>query len=94
MLNHNTAPPCSLFPLLSSSERSPLEILKEVDRGKCSFGSSDKTGLQEPDVGKQCEAIVFITKVIEKFPLPIIVNTSMLKLSSLFKNRFVRKQLV
>lgn len=46
------------------------------------------SGLQEPEVGKQCEAILFLTKIIAKFPFPIVVNTAVLKLASVFKNRF------
>lgn len=42
-------------------------------------------------MGKQCEAILFLPKVIEKFPFPIVVNTAVLKLAVLFKHRYNTK---
>ncbi|CAH0553711.1 unnamed protein product [Brassicogethes aeneus] len=42
-------------------------------------------GLRSGKVGEQCEAIVKFPKLFEKYPFPILINASLLKLSDVFR---------
>lgn len=45
--------------------------------------------LRSSKVGEQCEAIVRFPKLFEKYPFPILINSSFLKLAEFFQNGFV-----
>ncbi|XP_012549843.2 integrator complex subunit 7 [Bombyx mori] len=49
-------------------------------------------GLRSCKVGEQCEAIVRFPRLFEKYPFPILINSSFLKLSDVFRmgNNFLR----
>ncbi|XP_038214337.1 integrator complex subunit 7 [Zerene cesonia] len=49
-------------------------------------------GLRSGKVGEQCEAIVRFPRLFEKYPFPILINSSFLKLSDVFRmgNNFLR----
>lgn len=64
----------------------------------CFMNSSDNTdqdanallteldkGLRSPKIGEQCEAIVRFPKLFEKYPFPILINSSFLKLAEFFR---------
>jgi integrator complex subunit 7 len=51
---------------------------------KCSI-SSPLSGLRSTKVGEQCEAIVRFPKLFEKYPFPILINSSFLKLAEFFR---------
>lgn len=42
-------------------------------------------GFRQVDVGKRCEAILFTVKLVEKHPLPFVVDTVLLRLANIFK---------
>jgi hypothetical protein len=62
---------------LFGKDKQPLEVISEIERW-----------LRNPDIGKQCETILFTPQVIELFPFPIVVNTIVSKLASLFNTRY------
>lgn len=43
------------------------------------------SGLRSGKVGEQCEAIVRFPRLFEKYPFPILINASLLKLSDVFR---------
>jgi integrator complex subunit 7 len=43
------------------------------------------TGLRSGRVGEQCEAIVRFPRLFEKYPFPILINSSLLKLADVFR---------
>lgn len=49
-------------------------------------------GLRSGKVGEQCEAIVRFPRLFEKYPFPILINSSFLKLADIFRvgNNFLR----
>ncbi|KAI8421442.1 hypothetical protein MSG28_009503 [Choristoneura fumiferana] len=49
-------------------------------------------GLRSGKVGEQCEAIVRFPRLFEKYPFPILINSSFLKLADVFRmgNNFLR----
>lgn len=49
-------------------------VLTELDKG-----------LRSTKVGDQCEAIVRFPKLFEKYPFPILINSSFLKLADVFR---------
>ncbi|KAJ8678827.1 hypothetical protein QAD02_014614 [Eretmocerus hayati] len=42
-------------------------------------------GLRSTKIGEQCEAIVRFPKLFEKYPFPILINSSLLKLADVFR---------
>lgn len=42
-------------------------------------------GLRSGNVGEQCEAIVRFPRLFEKYPFPILINSSFLKLADVFR---------
>lgn len=44
------------------------------------------TALRSSKIGEQCEAIVRFPKLFEKYPFPILINSSFLKLAEFFQN--------
>jgi integrator complex subunit 7 len=44
-----------------------------------------KLGLRSGNVGEQCEAIVRFPRLFEKYPFPILINSSFLKLADVFR---------
>lgn len=43
------------------------------------------SGLRSTKIGEQCEAIVRYPKIFEKYPFPILINSSFLKLAEFFR---------
>lgn len=43
------------------------------------------SGLRSAKIGEQCEAIVRFPKTFEKYPFPILINSSFLKLAEVFR---------
>lgn len=43
------------------------------------------SGLRSTKLGEQCEAIVRFPKIFEKYPFPILINSSFLKLAEFFR---------
>ncbi|KAH1012969.1 integrator complex subunit 7 isoform X1 [Dendroctonus ponderosae] len=66
---------------LGEPEQDANSALTELDKG-----------LRSGKVGEQCEAIVRFPKLFEKYPFPILINASLLKLSDVFRmgNNFLR----
>lgn len=54
-----------------------------ISRARVSFVR--RTGLRSPKIGEQCEAIVRFPKIFEKYPFPILINSSFLKLAEFFR---------
>lgn len=48
---------------------------------ECPFFS----GLRSSKIGEQCEAIVRFPRLFEKYPFPILINSSLLKLADVFR---------
>lgn len=44
-----------------------------------------RSGLRSTKLGEQCEAIVRFPKIFEKYPFPILINSSFLKLAEFFR---------
>lgn len=42
-------------------------------------------GLRSTKIGEQCEAIVRFPRLFEKYPFPILINSSLLKLADVFR---------
>lgn len=42
-------------------------------------------GLRSTKIGEQCEAIVRFPRLFEKYPFPILINSSLLKLAEVFR---------
>lgn len=61
--------------LYGDQERDANSLLMELDKG-----------LHSPNVGEQCEAIVRFPWLFEKYPFPILINSSFLKVAEVFKN--------
>ncbi|XP_059616371.1 integrator complex subunit 7 [Phlebotomus argentipes] len=60
---------------LNENEQDANSSMTELDKGlRCS------------KVGEQCEAIVRFPKLFEKYPFPILINSSFLKLAEFFQN--------
>ncbi|XP_074033531.1 integrator complex subunit 7 [Leptinotarsa decemlineata] len=66
--------------------------LGEPDQDANSALTELDKGLRSAKVGEQCEAIVRFPKLFEKFPFPILINASLLRLSDVFRigNNFLR----
>ncbi|KAJ8921543.1 hypothetical protein NQ315_003163 [Exocentrus adspersus] len=66
--------------------------LGEPDQDANSALTELDKGLRSGKVGEQCEAIVRFPKLFEKYPFPILINASLLKLSDVFRmgNNFLR----
>lgn len=60
---------------LNETEQDANSVLTELDKG-----------LRSPKIGVQCEAIVRFPRLFEKYPFPILINSSFLKLSEFFWN--------
>lgn len=60
--------------LLGESDQDANSALIELDKG-----------LRSIRVGEQCEAIVRFPRLIEKYPFPILINSSFLKLADVFR---------
>ena len=43
-------------------------------------------GLLSENIGQQCESIVKLTELFDKFPLPVFVNSGFLRLARVFQN--------
>jgi hypothetical protein len=43
-------------------------------------------GLSSDNIGQQCEFIVKLTELFDKFPLPVFVNSGFLRLAKIFQN--------
>ncbi|XP_067013341.2 integrator complex subunit 7 [Anabrus simplex] len=66
---------------LGEPEQDANSALTELDKG-----------LRSGRVGEQCEAIVRFPRLFEKYPFPILINSSLLKLADVFRvgNNFLR----
>ncbi|KAG8313328.1 Integrator complex subunit 7 [Homalodisca vitripennis] len=66
---------------LGEPEQDANSALTELDKG-----------LRSGRVGEQCEAIVRFPPLFEKYPFPILINSSFLKLADVFRvgNNFLR----
>uniref|UniRef100_A0A1A9ZG24 Integrator complex subunit 7 n=1 Tax=Glossina pallidipes TaxID=7398 RepID=A0A1A9ZG24_GLOPL len=60
---------------LNESEQDANSVLTELDKG-----------LRSTKIGVQCEAIVRFPRLFEKYPFPILINSSFLKLAEFFLN--------
>lgn len=78
----------------AETEQDATSILTELDKGKpfcCpEFSHSNPfshhfLGLRSAKLGEQCEAIVRFPKIFEKYPFPILINSSFLKLAEFFR---------
>lgn len=67
-------------------------LLGEPDQDANSALIELDKGLRSTRVGEQCEAIVRFPRLIEKYPFPILINSSFLKLADVFRlgNNFLR----
>ncbi|KAK3926066.1 Integrator complex subunit 7 [Frankliniella fusca] len=66
---------------LGEPEQDANSALTELDKG-----------LRSSKIGEQCEAIVRFPRLFEKYPFPILINSSLLKLADVFRmgNNFLR----
>lgn len=71
-------PPNSLFPLFSKDKDLNV-LLNELDKG-----------LRSQKIHEQYESLLFFSKLINQHPLPVTVNTAFLKLTDLFRVRYVQ----
>uniref|UniRef100_A0A0A9W714 Integrator complex subunit 7 n=2 Tax=Lygus hesperus TaxID=30085 RepID=A0A0A9W714_LYGHE len=68
------------------------EALGEPEHDANSALTELDKGLRSGRVGEQCEAIVRFPRLFEKYPFPILINSSFLKLADVFRvgNNFLR----
>jgi integrator complex subunit 7 len=45
------------------------------------------SGLRSNKIGEQCEAIVLLGRLLKEIPDAVVINTALLKLADLFRNR-------
>jgi hypothetical protein len=45
-------------------------------------------GLLSDNTGQQCESILKLTELFDKYPLPVFVNSGFLRLARIFQNGF------
>lgn len=83
----------------SEIEQDTTSIVTELDKGLlCTHKYHQYTvcmcelilfvyiiGLRSAKIGEQCEAIVRFPKTFEKYPFPILINSSFLKLAEVFR---------
>ncbi|XP_039447746.1 integrator complex subunit 7 isoform X2 [Culex pipiens pallens] len=62
---------------LNEADQDANTVLIELDKGSI--------GLRSAKIGEQCEAIIRFPKLFEKYPFPILINSSFLKLAELFR---------
>jgi len=62
--------------------RGDIEVIRQITAYR-KFLSV--TGLRSGRVGEQCEAIVRFPRLFEKYPFPILINSSLLKLADVFR---------
>ncbi|XP_055586604.1 integrator complex subunit 7 [Uranotaenia lowii] len=60
--------------LLNETDQDFNSVLIELDKG-----------LRSTKIGEQCEAIIRFPKLFEKYPFPILINSSFLKLAEFFR---------
>lgn len=60
-------------------------FLNETDQDANSVLTELDKGLRSAKIGEQCEAIVRFPKLFEKYPFPILINSSFLKLAEFFR---------
>lgn len=60
-------------------------FLNEADQDANSVLTELDKGLRSTKIGEQCEAIVRYPKLFEKYPFPILINSSFLKLADFFR---------
>lgn len=60
-------------------------FLNEADQDANSVLIELDKGLRSAKIGEQCEAIIRFPKLFEKYPFPILINSSFLKLAELFR---------
>ncbi|XP_058467251.1 integrator complex subunit 7 [Malaya genurostris] len=60
-------------------------FLKEADQDANSVLIELDKGLRSVKIGEQCEAIIRFPKLFEKYPYPVCINWSFLKLSEVFR---------
>lgn len=79
---------------LGEPEQDANSALTELDKGIVFWGYAYKQifvtsnyilGLRSSKIGEQCEAIVRFPKLFEKYPFPILINASLLKLADVFR---------
>jgi integrator complex subunit 7 len=82
---------------LGEPEQDANSALTELDKGQFIFFTGFVfsqiislkykifEGLRSGKVGEQCEAIVRFPKLFEKYPFPILINASLLKLADVFR---------
>uniref|UniRef100_A0AAG5DHT6 Integrator complex subunit 7 n=1 Tax=Anopheles atroparvus TaxID=41427 RepID=A0AAG5DHT6_ANOAO len=59
---------------LNETDGDPNSVLIELDKG-----------IRSSKIGDQCEAIIRFPKLFEKYPFPILINSSFLKLAEFFR---------
>lgn len=64
----------SFATISTETDQDANAVLTELDKG-----------LRSTKVGDQCEAIVRFPKLFEKYPFPILINSSFLKLADVFR---------
>lgn len=77
------------------SESDANSVLTELDKGMsqnsippkhpCKNKNQILIGLRSSKIGEQCEAIVRFPRLFEKYPFPILINSSFLKLGEFFR---------
>ena len=81
----------------NESETDANSILTELDKGESAITTTQERyisstfdlillALRSSKIGEQCEAIVRFPKLFEKYPFPILINSSFLKLAEFFQN--------
>lgn len=73
----SAAPPHSLFPLFADKRKDGTAIIMELEKG-----------LRSPKIAEQCESIAFFARLIAQYPFAVVVNTAVLKLADLFRQRY------
>lgn len=73
----DVAPPHSLFPLFADKHKDGTAIIMELEKG-----------LRSQKIGDQCESIAFFARLIAQYPFAVVVNTAVLKLADLFRQRY------
>lgn len=76
---------------IGEPEQDANSALTELDKGTsiptCFPVVTQKyfPGLRSGKIGEQCEAIVRFPRLFEKYPFPILINASFLKLADVFR---------
>ena len=69
------------------------QFQREEEKNHHTVFFAPRTILLSDNIGQQCESIVRLTELFDKFQFPVFVNTGFLRLARLFQNGYTHRTL-